>query len=381
MPIENKNYVLRSQLPVELQKTTSFDFVAEDSKIPWQTKNTLRGKAIYLFASITSFGLVPLAAFCLKKLAPKLVLPALNYSDKTKQNEREKKDAYLTWHSLISQSFRLKTSDKAEIDGVLLFRDKNQKKEFQSGQNMQDQKWIVKFNGNAMLYEEKLSDDHQYGQNVGANVLEFNYRGVGESTGTPTKPEDLIRDGETCIQYLLSKGVKEENILIHGLSLGGGVGTQVAAMHDKISMISEKSFSSLSAVVKANFGRVAGALLRGLGWELDSVKVWHKIKNKLIVVHKEDQLMQYKKASLYYLLKKKLMKKHPEQVVQTNSPSGKIKEKLNDSIKPNRIKLSNMVSYGEEDLQDDDPHIIPLKHFPEAMKKVCDFAKKALHIN
>lgn len=202
------------------------------------------------------------------------------------------------------------------------------------------QKWILRFNGNNELYEEGLSDYKKYAFENDANISVFNYRGTGNSKKVPKRAEDLIADGEACVQYLLSKGVKEENILIHGLSLGGGVGTQVASLHEKIALINERSFSSLSkaaaALVNVSFVQ---SLLKKLGWELDSISAYDKIKaEKLIIFHKQDSIMPYSGSCLYKALKTRTMEQYPETAIQAVS-KGQMKKRLIKQKKPLHIKL------------------------------------------
>lgn len=46
--------------------------------------------------------------------------------------------------------------------------------------------------------------------------------GVGMSEGLPLTGEDLIQDGVAAMLHLLEQGVRSQNVLIHGFSMGGG---------------------------------------------------------------------------------------------------------------------------------------------------------------
>ena len=59
-----------------------------------------------------------------------------------------------------------------------------------------------------------------------ANVLVFDYRGFGDSTGVPDE-SGLGVDAYTAWNWLLEHGAKQEDILIIGHSLGTGVGAQL----------------------------------------------------------------------------------------------------------------------------------------------------------
>lgn len=325
----------------------TYNFVAD--KVPNFEKHhsSLISKIAYIVASIVSLGIVPLVHLGISKIVPKIVLPALTIP------EDNKKDAYLSKTEFIEspknikkcQPFLLKTHDGAELDGLNVFTTEKAKLDFQQNKG-EGQKWVLCLNGNYQMYETSLWESSLYKQYDGANVLFFNYRGVGKSTGLLEKPEDLYTDAETCIQYLLSKGVKEEDIVINGHSLGGGIGAQVATLHDKISYINERSFSSLSNAAASMgskiwkpLGWVARKLITSCNWEMDTLKVWDKIKGKKVIVyHKQDKILGYHDIGLYKALKEKIKIDRPA-LVYTQEFKGKLKERLVEKKKPPHIKL------------------------------------------
>lgn len=86
----------------------------------------------------------------------------------------------------------------------------------------------------------------------GINVLLFDIRGYGESSGTPTETKSYI-DIDTCYQYLTKeKGIKNNNLIIHGHSLGGALATSLAARMPETHLIIDRSF--------ADFPEIAGQL-------------------------------------------------------------------------------------------------------------------------
>eukprot|EP00808_Paulinella_micropora_P001385 g14450.t1 len=125
----------------------------------------------------------------------------------------------------------------------------------------QEQRWIVWMNANGMLFEDFLPFTKLYSRAVGANVLVFNYRGVGLSTGFPRTEEDLFADGRSVVQYLLKKGVRSQHILLHGHSLGGAVGVRVRSYWPEGPVVNDRSFSSMTAMVKLVFAEELGAIV------------------------------------------------------------------------------------------------------------------------
>ena len=59
-----------------------------------------------------------------------------------------------------------------------------------------------------------------------ANVFSIDYRGFGDSTGSPSN-EGLVSDAYTAWQWLLERGAKPEDIVVVGHSLGTGISGQL----------------------------------------------------------------------------------------------------------------------------------------------------------
>lgn len=94
-------------------------------------------------------------------------------------------------------------------------------------------KWIVFFNGNAMLAQHMLEHHEDLASRLQCNILAFNYRGCGESTGAPGSFCDLVVDGITAVEYCITRSSNSNDdsgkVLLMGVSLGGTVASGVAA--------------------------------------------------------------------------------------------------------------------------------------------------------
>ncbi|KDQ62270.1 hypothetical protein JAAARDRAFT_30167 [Jaapia argillacea MUCL 33604] len=88
---------------------------------------------------------------------------------------------------------------------------------------------ILYFHGNAATRAVPLRVQHYttFSSRLHANVLAIDYRGFGDSEGTPSE-DGLIRDGRAAWDWLMERGVKGEDVLIVGLSLGTGVSVGLA---------------------------------------------------------------------------------------------------------------------------------------------------------
>jgi hypothetical protein len=120
-------------------------------------------------------------------------------------------------------------------------------------------RWILFLNPNGVAFQQILDFLEQYGRECNANVIAFNYRGVGQSHGTVSGAQDLISDGLAVFDHLVhARNADPSRILLHGWSLGGGVGAAVQAAHPASMLVSDRSFSSLAAVAGTHIRRHVG---------------------------------------------------------------------------------------------------------------------------
>ena len=82
---------------------------------------------------------------------------------------------------------------------------------------------------------------------AGSSVLMLDYRGYGKSGGRPSE-QGLYRDSEAGFVYLLGKGYRAEQIILHGESLGTAVAIDLASRRPCAALILEAPFTSASDV-------------------------------------------------------------------------------------------------------------------------------------
>ena len=105
---------------------------------------------------------------------------------------------------------------------------------------------------------------HGNGENIGANlgqakrfhqlgfsVLLIDYRGYGRSEGNFPSEAQVYQDAQTAWDYLIQeKGIKPDNIIIYGHSLGGAIATDLAVKQPEAAgLILESSFTSMRDMV------------------------------------------------------------------------------------------------------------------------------------
>jgi hypothetical protein len=103
---------------------------------------------------------------------------------------------------------------------------------------------LLFFHGNAGNISGRLESVQQF-HRLGLNVLIVDYRGYGQSTGSPSE-EGIYTDAATCWQYLTgTRGIAPEDIVIFGRSMGGGPATWLASRHTPGAVILESVFTNV----------------------------------------------------------------------------------------------------------------------------------------
>jgi abhydrolase domain-containing protein 12 len=114
---------------------------------------------------------------------------------------------------------------------------------------------ILFFHGNAATRALKARIQHYtaFSSRLSANVLAIDYRGFGDSTGTPTE-HGLARDARAAWNYLIKSGATADQILIVGHSLGTGVSALLGAE------LSDEGISPKGVVLLSPFSSISKVL-------------------------------------------------------------------------------------------------------------------------
>ncbi|HYC61645.1 MAG TPA: alpha/beta hydrolase [Thermoanaerobaculia bacterium] len=120
---------------------------------------------------------------------------------------------------------------------------------------------------------------------AGLNVLFFDYRGYGKSTGTPSV-DGVLDDGVTAARFHDSIRPTLLPSILYGFSLGGAVAAQVVRRHRFDAMILQSTFSNLTAMARLLHPKLPLHLLAGdLFDTIDSVR---RLQIPLLVLHGRD---------------------------------------------------------------------------------------------
>jgi fermentation-respiration switch protein FrsA (DUF1100 family) len=114
------------------------------------------------------------------------------------------------------------------------------------------------------------------------NVLFFDYRGFGKSSGTPSYG-GVIEDGLTAARFHDSIRPKELPSILYGYSLGGAVAAQVLRRHRFDGLILQSTFTSLTAMARLLHPQVPLHLLAGDLF--DTRDCVSKLKIPLLILH------------------------------------------------------------------------------------------------
>ena len=120
-------------------------------------------------------------------------------------------------------------------------------------------------------------------KHVGASVLVFDYRGFGRSEGSPDEP-GVLQDARAARQWLSERtGVAEQDIVLMGESLGGGVAVDLAAKDGARGLILEDTFTSLPDMAAYHYWWLpARWLMRS---RLDSLAQIGQYRGPLLMAH------------------------------------------------------------------------------------------------
>jgi fermentation-respiration switch protein FrsA (DUF1100 family) len=125
---------------------------------------------------------------------------------------------------------------------------------------------------------------------VGFQVLLFDYRGYGRSTGQPSE-QGLYRDAETVWDYLVERqDTSSAPRIIFGRSLGGAVAVELATRRQADGLILESTFTSLLTLARLAFPFP----LPELPVKYNSLAKIRNLQMPLLAIHGErDELIPY----------------------------------------------------------------------------------------
>ena len=165
--------------------------------------------------------------------------------------------------------------------------------------NVNNYKTILFLHGNAGSLENRIHKINHF-KDMNINFLLVAWRGFSGNKGQSTE-QNLYEDARSAVQWLESKGIKENNIIIYGESLGTGVATEIAQNKNFAGIILESPFTSMIEAGKDKYPYLPVRLLLKDKYESDQ-KI-KNIKSPVLIMHgKVDNIVPFHMGEKMYEL-------------------------------------------------------------------------------
>ena len=150
---------------------------------------------------------------------------------------------------------------------------------------------VLFFHGNAGHMGHRMSTIRLL-RHLGLDVMIFDYRGYGNSEGTPDE-EGSYLDGRAAIDWLeREKGLGPEQLIYMGRSLGGGVATRMAEIEPPRRLILESTFTSIPDMAAKRFPWLPARQICVVGYDSLS-RVAELGMPKLFIHSSEDDIISF----------------------------------------------------------------------------------------
>lgn len=142
-------------------------------------------------------------------------------------------------------------------------------------------------------------DSIRIGHRLGLTMFVFDYRGYGDSEGTPTE-QGTYTDADAAWDYLVKdQKVPPEDIVIWGRSLGGTVAARTAARHPAGALIVESAFVSIRELARDRLSWVPSWVLDG--YVYDTLGELRKVDIPVLVIHSpDDEIVPFRHGRALY---------------------------------------------------------------------------------
>ena len=185
------------------------------------------------------------------------------------------------------EKVKITTNDKIDLIGWFY------------NQDLEKFKTILFFHGNAGSLENRTYKLNHF-KNLNVNFLIIAWRGFNGNEGKPNEM-GLYEDARSAIKWLSEKGIKEQDLILYGESLGTGVVVEVSQNKDYAGVILESPFTSMVNVGKKYYPFFPVSLL--LKDKFESYKKIKKVSVPVLVLHgKKDKIVPFAMGEKMYEL-------------------------------------------------------------------------------
>ena len=162
---------------------------------------------------------------------------------------------------------------------------------------------LLFFHGNAGNISHRLESIELF-HRLGVSVFIFDYRGFGQSAGSPTEQGTYL-DAQAAWSYLTqTRALDADGIIVFGRSLGGAIATWLASRHTPAMLILESTFTSVPAMARRFYPFLPVSLLSR--FQYNSLALVKNLACPLLIAHsRDDEIIPYEEG-------RKLFKAAPE---------------------------------------------------------------------
>lgn len=128
---------------------------------------------------------------------------------------------------------------------------------------------------------------------AGFEIVTLDWPGFGQSEGSPSE-ETVYEAAELAWGWLASRGIKPENTIIYGFSLGGGAASYLTQKYDPAALILDSTFTRLRDVPSTLLPALKPYFYLILGDSFNTGARLNSIRCPLLVIHSnEDDVVPY----------------------------------------------------------------------------------------
>jgi fermentation-respiration switch protein FrsA (DUF1100 family) len=153
---------------------------------------------------------------------------------------------------------------------------------------------LLFFHGNAGNISHRLESIELF-HRLGVSVFIFDYRGFGQSAGSPTEQGTYL-DAQAAWSYLTqTRALDADGIIVFGRSLGGAIATWLASRHTPAMLILESTFTSVPAMAQRFYPFLPVRLLTR--FQYNSLALVKNLACPLLIAHsRDDELIPYEEG-------------------------------------------------------------------------------------
>jgi uncharacterized protein len=157
---------------------------------------------------------------------------------------------------------------------------------------------LLFFHGNAGNISHRL-DSLRLFNGLGLSVLIIDYRGYGESSGSPSE-HGTAEDARAAWRHLVEqRAIPAERIIVFGRSLGGAVATMLAAEHRPAGLIVESAFRSVPQMAAEIYWFLPVRHLARIEYPVE--ETLRAVQAPLLIVHsREDEIIPFRHGEALY---------------------------------------------------------------------------------